>query len=247
VSNRFTLSPAAVRTGVLVALVAATFPAVRAQQQAASPAPASVPAAKPEKKEHFSPVLGKVIASLPVVTMEGNALDIAKEKGWKVVYFWAPMCPCVRNCQRLSLIPLAKAYQAKGVEFYAIASNESNVLLDKRADGTEVSLLHLPAGVGTWPPYPIVSDPRHRAADILSASTTPQTFLLDPQNRVVFTGNPDDSEEILKATGRSGEKKKDYLADALTAALAGKPIPLPISPALGCDIERAQVASAVQK
>jgi hypothetical protein len=247
VPNPFTLSATAIRTGVFVALVAATFPAVRAQQQSTAPASAPAPPAKPEKKARFSPVLGKVIASLPVVTMEGNALDIAREKGWKVVYFWAPMCPCVRNCQKLSLIPLAKAYQEKGVQFYAIASNESNVLLDKRADGTEVALLHLPAGVGLWPPYPIVADPRHQAADLLGATTTPQTFLLDPQNRVVFTGNPDDSEEILKATGRSGEKKKDYLADALTAALAGKPVATPVSPALGCDIERAQVASAAQK
>jgi hypothetical protein len=244
VPNRITLNPAAaLRTGLFLALIAATYPTVRAQQEARKGAPAP-PAAKKEKTEHFSPVLGKVIASLPVVTMEGNELDIARETGWKVVYFWSPMCPCVRNCQKLSLIPLAKAYQSKGVNFYAVASNESNVLIDKRADGKEVALLHLPAGVGLWPPYPIVADPRHRAADLLSATTTPQTFLLDPQNRVVFTGNPDDSEEILKATGRSGEKKKDYLADALTAAIAGKPITTPVAPALGCDIERAQVASA---
>jgi hypothetical protein len=219
---------------------------VRAQQ-VKDTAPPAAPAAKKEKKEHFSPVLGKVITSLPVVTMEGNELDIAREKGWKVVYFWSPMCPCVRNCQKLSLIPLAKTYQDKGVTFYAVASNESDVLIQKRADGSESALLHLPAGVGLWPPYPIVADPRHRAADLLNATTTPQTFLLDPQNRVVFTGNPDDSEEILRATGHSGEKKKDYLADALTAALAGKRIATPVSPALGCDIERAQVASAVSK
>jgi hypothetical protein len=187
-----------------------------------------------------------VVASLPVVTSEptdgkeaGEEIDLAQVKGWKVVYFWSPACPCVRACQKLSLFPLSQAYKDRGVRFFAVAANATNVRVQAAGpDGRKRVVLVTPDGLGMTPPYPIVLDPRRRVADALGATNTPQTFLLDPQNRVVFCGNPDDSEEILIHTGKADTKTRDYLGDALGDAFSGRPIRLPVSPVRGCDIVR---------
>ncbi|HVK03311.1 MAG TPA: redoxin domain-containing protein [Armatimonadaceae bacterium] len=192
-------------------------------------------------------LLGKTFDSLPVVSETGETVDIAKAtKGWKVVYFWSPYCPCVKACQALSLFPLARTYrQADGkeasVSFYAIASNASTMLKRKLADGTDRVLLNVPGGLGQSPPYPILLDPGHKMADLLKARNTPQTYVFDPSGKLVFVGNPDDSEEVRIKTGRSGEMTKNYLAEVLQDALSGRAIRRPRAPALGCDVDRSDV------
>jgi hypothetical protein len=84
-------------------------------------------------------------------------------------------------------------------------------------------------------PYQALLDTRHQALDSLGAVTTPQCFLLDPNNRVVFAGMPDNSSEYVIETGKDGFTKS-YLADALAQALAGKPVTAPESKSFGCAI-----------
>lgn len=236
--------PRAAATCSLFAAALAALTALAATPSTATAVPsgettASVPppAVKPSNEASPTTALGKTFDTLPVQSSTGDPMDLAKVPGWKVVYFWSPLCPCVRNCQNLSLFPLSREYKEKGVRFFAVASNATNV---RTAGGTgrgRASLV-LSSGAGQMPPFAIVLDPGHRAADKLGASRTPQTFLLDPQNRVVFVGNPDDSEEILEKTGRAGEMTQNYLGDALRDALAGRPVARPTSPILGCDILR---------
>lgn len=187
---------------------------------------------------------GRVVFSLPATKEDGTSVDLVRATpGWKVIYFWSPSCPCVRSCQTLSLFDLWQTYHARDVAFYAVASNAGDIATRELNDGTRRSFLSLPSGAGQAPPYPIVLDAGHKVANTLEATKTPQTFLVNPQGRIVWMGNPDNSEEIRQVTGKSGVKTRNYLADALVAALASKPQAKP-SPVLGCDIDRSDTPHA---
>lgn len=197
-------------------------------------------------KSHLSRgALGKVIPSLPAVTESGEKIDLAMAtKGWKVIYFWSSSCPCVRVCQSLSLFPLSRTYKERGVAFYAVASNSSDFTVQRLGNGKERAFIRLSNEGNQFPPYPIVIDAKQKVADLLKAHSASHTFILDPQNRVVFSGDPDDAEEIRRKTGRGSEKTKDYLENALKEGLAGKSISRPLTPVLGCEIERPNIGKS---
>lgn len=62
---------------------------------------------------------------------------------------------------------------------------------------------------------------------------TPEVFLIDPSNHIVYSGMPDDSKRYLLGTGKHGVTNT-YLARALDEALSGKPISHPRSELEGC-------------
>ncbi len=187
---------------------------------------------------------------LIAATQAGSPINLSQVRGWKVVYFWSSSCPCVASCQRVSITPLARKYRNK-VRFFAIASNAANLAYEKETgqgaqSGAEqghqqerITLALADVAEQAPPPgCPLLLDPHHRLADRLKATHTPQAFLLSPDNRVVFRGDPDNSVEVRARTGKEGVTRR-YLADALRQALAGKKITRPvITAALGCAIDR---------
>ena len=168
------------------------------------------------------------ISALPAVSVTGDKVDIAAQKGWRVVYFWSADCPCVRDCERLSLVHLAEKYQDK-VAFYAVESNVPDLAGDRQVLMANIGIHHLP--------YPVLLDINHVIADALKAVSTPQTFLISPDNKIVFQGAPDDSLEFKSRTGRPGITKA-YLADALSQSLSGQPVQVPLVKSAGCGIVR---------
>lgn len=178
-----------------------------------------------------TPVASKTtapLAALPTISMTGEKVDIAAQKGWRVVYFWSQDCPCVRDCERLSLVHLAEKYKDK-VKFYAVESNAPDLAGNRQALEANIAIHHLP--------YPVLLDPNHAVADALQAASTPQTFLINPDNKIVFQGAPDDSLDFKSRTGRPGITRA-YLADALSQSLAGQPLQMPLVKSVGCGIVR---------
>jgi len=178
--------------------------------------------------------------SLPAYK-DGDPLDVAAQKGWKVVYFWSETCPCVQACEQLNFMPLSRQYRDR-VSFFAIASNTANITMIGR-DRNVPALRLSSVGNRIWPPYPILVDLKHTVADALHASYTPETFLLDPENRVVFHGAPDDSTAYEERTKKKG-LSQNFLGDALAEALAGKTVSRPVS-RIGtwCAIDRSEPKS----
>ena len=173
-------------------------------------------------------VLAASHVPLKAMTTAGKTIDMGAVPGWRVVYFWSTDCPCVRDCERLSLVPLAHKYKGQ-VTFFAVASNATDLAADRTGLISNIGLHHLP--------YPVLLDPHHAVADALEAKVTPQAFLIAPDGHVVFQGAPDDSWEYKARTGQPGLTQR-YLADALTAALAGKPVARPFVKSFGCGIAR---------
>lgn len=165
-------------------------------------------------------------APLPAVAFDGQQLNLMSQPGWKVVYFWSGACPCVTACERWTFLPLAKRYQGR-VHFYAVVSGRFDLDLPRDQLRQKVAARHLP--------YPVLLDPHHEVAQALGATVTPEAFLLDPQNRVIFAGVPDDSRRYLSRTGRSGVTQT-YLSHAIAQALAGRPVTAPQVKDQGCII-----------
>ncbi|MGV3721851.1 MAG: hypothetical protein ACO1SX_13140 [Actinomycetota bacterium] len=189
--------------------------------------------------------IGAYIAQLPVTQIEGSPLDMAAGKGWKALYFWSDSCPCVKRCEQVNFIPLSKQYQGQ-VSFYGVAANTGNIryrAVSEQGKNVELPLLRVAGGSGFWPPYPVVVDARHKVADLLGATFTPEVFLLNPDNQLVFRGVPDDSREYEERTGKRG-LTENYLQDALEEALAGKKVSRPmVQPKGFCAIDRSGARS----
>jgi len=171
-------------------------------------------------------VRSETVTSLPVTALDGKPLDLAARPGWKVVYFWSATCPCVRACESFTLVPLARRYQGQ-VSFYAVASNGYDLALPSDRLARQVHQHHLP--------FPVLRDGRHLSARALDARVTPQAFLLDPQNHVVFAGVPDDSRRYEAQNGHWGTSRT-YLAQAIAQALARQLVTVPSVKDQGCII-----------
>jgi hypothetical protein len=80
--------------------------------------------------------------------------------------------------------------------------------------------------------FPILKDPGNKIADRLGASKTPEAYVLDANNKLVYHGRIDNSRD---AAGVNSSE----LRDALEALLNGKPIEKTTAMAFGCTIKRA--------
>ena len=163
---------------------------------------------------------------LSATTSDGPPVNLAARPGWEVVYFWSGACPCVRACERYSFVPLANKYRGR-VGFFAVASDGWDLTLPRPQLMAQIKAHRLP--------YPVLLDNTHQIAKSLGAKVTPQTFVLDPQGRVVFAGMPDDSRRYLFQPGPAGKRvEHTYLSVALAQALSGRPVtPAPL-PEAGC-------------
>ena len=142
--------------------------------------------------------------------LDGNPLDIASQPGWKVIYFWSAECPCVKACETYSLIPLAEKYAGK-VSFFAVDADGFDLAKPVGELKSEAAAHKLP--------YAVVLDKTHETTKVLDAQVTPECFLLDPENHIVYSGMPDDSKRFLLTTGKRG------VAESYLAKLSPRPSP----------------------
>ncbi len=108
---------------------------------------------------------------------------------------------------------------APGQEGYVTASQENAYLKQSHAAPSSVLL-----------------DPEGKVGRLYDAKTTPQMVVIDPAGKVIYDGAIDD-----KPTTDSEDVKgaRNYLSEALSAALAGKPVPTPYTRPYGCSVKYA--------
>lgn len=142
-----------------------------------------------------------------------------------LVIFMCNHCPYVIHVAP-EIARLAAEYQQKGVAVVGISSNDAT----KYPQDSPEQMVHEAESRGYTFPY--LFDEDQSVAKAYRAACTPDFFLFDSEQRLVYRGQLDSSrpKTEIPVTGED-------LRAALDASLSGQPIPEPQRASLGCNIK----------
>ena len=142
-----------------------------------------------------------------------------------LVLFICNHCPYVKHI-RAGLAQLARDYVPKGVAIVAISSNDAA----HYPDDSPARMKEEVKSAGYIFPY--LYDETQAVAKAYRAACTPDIYLFDKGQKLVYRGQLDDSRPNsgVPVTGKD-------LRAALDAVLAGKPVPPHQKASVGCNIK----------
>ena len=144
------------------------------------------------------------------------------EPVWRILIFLAPLCPICQN-MTFDLRQLEQDYSYRSVEFVGVFPNASTTPAQiesfKDTYGLSMNMTQDTAG---W-------------AQALGAKWTPEVFVLDQRDSVVYRGRIND--RYFAPGKRKPKTKRRDLDAALRDCLAGRPVGDPVTDAVGCPIE----------
>jgi len=144
------------------------------------------------------------------------------EPVWRVLIFLAPLCPICQNMS-FDLRQLEKDFAGEAVEFVGVFPNAST---------TEAQIATFQQTYGL--DMTMGKDTAHWA-EALGARWTPEVFVLDAADSVVYRGRIND--RYFAPGKRKPRTKRRDLDAALRDCLAGRKVADPVTDAVGCPIE----------
>lgn len=166
--------------------------------------------------------IGSVVADFKLPDVDGHEHSLASLKGKNgtVLIFISVQCP-VSNAYNERMQKLAEDYKARGINVIGINANSTESAEEVKAHAASHNLT-----------FTILKDDGNKVADMLGAEHTPEAYLLDANNKLVYRGRIDNAKDASRATTND-------LRDAMDAVIAGKPVSKSVAPAFGCSIKRA--------
>jgi peroxiredoxin len=142
-----------------------------------------------------------------------------------VVVFLCNHCPYVKHIAD-ALSQVAREYQSRGAAFVGISSND---VAGYPQDSPEQMAIEAETRGYV---FPYLYDETQRVAQAYRAACTPDFFLFDRQQQLVYRGQFDASRpgSDIPVTGED-------LRRALDAVLNGTPVPADQTPSIGCNIK----------
>jgi peroxiredoxin len=168
------------------------------------------------------PAIGATVDefTLPDVNGHEHTLKSLKGKNGTVLIFIAVQCP-VSNAYNDRMEKLAEDYKDKGIAVIGINANSSEDAATVKAHAAQKHLT-----------FTILKDAGNKVADKLGAARTPEAYFLDANNKLLYHGRIDNSQN-------PDAIESNDLRNALDSSLAGKPVEKPEAKAFGCSIKRA--------
>lgn len=159
--------------------------------------------------------------------VDGSTVSLSDFRDAKglLVMFMCNHCPFVIHL-RDELAKFAKEYQEKGLAVVGISSNDAG---EYPQDGPEKMAEEAKQAGYT---FPYLFDETQGVAKAYSAACTPDFFLFDQNQKLVYRGQFDDSRPqcAVPITGND-------LRSACDAVLAGEPVSEEQKPSIGCNIK----------
>jgi peroxiredoxin len=177
---------------------------------------------------HSQPVMTGQAAAEDVITLldvNGQRVEpLAMEPGQRatVLIFVAAECP-ICNAYGGEINRLNQAYSKQSVRFFLVDVDANLSAADAQEHTREYALT--PA---------VLLDPNKVLAKKYAATTTPEVILLDQTGTISYRGRIDDL--YISLGQRRYEAHEHDLRDALDAMLAGRPISVAVTKAVGCSI-----------
>ncbi len=171
--------------------------------------------------------LGTQAPAFDLPGVEGTKTSLASFQGKKglVVIFMCNHCPYVKHVAP-ELARLSKEYMGKGIGFVGINSNDTdaypddnfeNMVLEAESQGYE---------------FPYLLDEDQSVAKTYRAACTPDIFVFDGEQKLVYRGQLDDSRPKNDKPLNGSD-----LRLALDAILEGRPVADAQKPSIGCNIK----------
>ena len=160
-------------------------------------------------------------------TVSGNVksyADVKSDKG-TVVMFICNHCPYVIHVQE-KVVELANKFQAKGIGFVAISSND---IENYPEDSPELMKVHAENYRFS---FPYLYDQSQDIAKVYQAACTPDFYVFDSEDKCVYRGRMDGS-----TPGNGVPVTGEDLDQALANLLEDLPIDTEQHPSMGCNIK----------
>lgn len=165
------------------------------------------------------------INTISLLDLKGQTVSLHKYvgKGATIFIFISPECPLCQS-YTLTINKLLATYQTDSIRFLGIVPGSSFTTAEtldfKRKYKCNLTLLH---------------DPKNKLTDLLKATITPEVFMLNQQQKVIYQGRIDNwAYEVGKKRAVITEHN---LIDAIKAVKLHQPIAYPKTKAVGCFIE----------
>jgi len=161
---------------------------------------------------------------LPATDGKTYSLEDFNNSPYLVIFFTCNHCPYVLGSDHVTA-KTANAFKDKGVQFVGINSNSKNTY-------AEDSFEHMVTRMEEHKfPWVYLHDEAQEIAKAYGGLRTPHFFVSDQERKLVYTGravdNPKDSTKITV----------NDLERVLTELTQGKPVSVPMTNPLGCNIK----------
>lgn len=169
--------------------------------------------------------VGGAVGLAQVRDLDGRPVDPlerAADVKAVVLVFTSIECP-ISNRYAPDIRRLYEKFAADGVRFWLIFANP--------ADSPEAVRAHVKA---FGYPTRVLRDPRQDLVRLTQVTVTPEAAVFDRRGAIVYRGRIDDRYADL-GIDRQTPTSRD-LDEAIAATLAGRPVPNPITRAVGCFI-----------
>jgi peroxiredoxin len=174
----------------------------------------------------FTLQLGGKAPDFKLPATDGRTYSLADFKDAKVlvVFFTCNHCPAVRGSDEVTR-QTANRFAPQGVRFVGINANSRHTY-------AEDSFEHMVERMKQHKfPWVYLHDQPQKVALAYGALRTPHFFAFDAARKLIYTGrgvdNPMDASKV----------KVNDLANALTDHLAGRPVRVPLTNPIGCNVK----------
>jgi AhpC/TSA family protein len=178
-----------------------------------------------------SAIVGQAAPDFKVPDTSGVTHSLGEYKGRFVVLEWVNFeCPFVgKHYGSGHMQMLQKEYTGKGVVWLSINSSARGQQGYYAADKVEALVKEKGAA-----PTAYLLDTAGTVGRAYGAKTTPHMFVIDPTGKLIYQGAIDDKPTTDQADIKTA---RNYLNEALNAAMAGKPVPTATTRPYGCSVK----------
>src|SRR5579863_1215727 len=161
----------------------------------------------------------------------GKTESLADFRGkWVVLEWHNNGCPYTKkHYESGNMQSLQKEWTAKGVTWFTVISSAPGQQGYVTASEENAYLAQMHAA-----PTAALLDPQGNIARLYSARTTPQMIVINPKGDVIYDGAIDDRPTPDPADVKGAN---NYVTDALTAAMAGRPVDPSFTRPYGCSVK----------
>lgn len=180
--------------------------------------------------------LGHTAVNFSLPDTEGNIVNLTDFKGNKglVVAFICNHCPYVIHIAP-QLAKVALQYQKMGIAFVAINSND----IEQYPDDDMPHMIEEKRAREY--PFPYLLDEKQEVAKAYSAACTPDIYLFNDEQKLVYRGQFDASRPLRISSGNYDSSQHQAtgsdLIHAMDTLLDGRHIDTAQTPSMGCNIK----------